>query len=131
METPVNHWEYNSLKELIESKTEGLKTDIESKVDGLKAEDKRLNERVKILENTSQQISAINITLQKQSDNLSEMSSNISRMAKKQEEEAERIKTLENKDAEKWKSTVKNVIQIGVGLIGGLLLAWAKNLLGL
>ncbi len=120
METPVNHWEYTELKELINSKT-----------DALKAEDKRLNERVKILENTSQQISAINITLQKQSDNLSEMSSNISRMAKNQEEEAERIKTLESKDAERWKSTLKSIAQIAGGLISGLLLAWAKNLLGL
>lgn len=120
METPVSHWEHADLEKLIDAKVESLEK-----------EDKRLNERVKILENTSQQISAINVTLQKQSDNLSEMSSNISRMAKNQEEEAERIKILESKDAERWKSTLKSIAQIAGGLISGLLLAWAKNLLGL
>lgn len=96
---------------------------IEAKFDVLASENKRQNERLKIVEETTKQISEMNVTLQKQSDNISKMSENISRLANVQEAESARLKELEGRDGKMWQTTVKLVLTGVVGAIVGFILS--------
>lgn len=84
METPVNHWEHTELKELMDAKFEVLQ-----------AEDKRLNERLKIVEQQNQQITELSVAVQKQADNISALAKNIESICNLQKAEGERLEHLE------------------------------------
>lgn len=86
MDTPVTLGMHQEFKEAMQAKVEKLE-----------AEDRRLNERLKIVEETGRQISEMNVTLQKQSDNIAELSKSINTMVEVQEAEGQRLKDLEDK----------------------------------
>lgn len=102
MDTPVSMGMHNEFKEAVKAQVEKLE-----------AEDKRLNERLKVVEETGRQISAMNITLQKQSDNIAELSKSINSMVEVQEAEGKRIKELEDAPI-KTLNTVKVAIITGI-----------------
>ncbi len=143
METPVNHWEHKELEKLVDAKVEALQ-----------AEDRRLNERLKIVERQSQQISEITLAVQKQSDNLSAQAKNIESICKVQEQESARLKDLESKrvsdesilknleelndwrkdveaqDGKKWRNFVKQAVSFGVGIASALAIAYIRAWVG-
>ncbi len=122
METPVNHWEHTELEKLMDAKFEGLQ-----------AEDKRLNERLKIVEQQSKQIMDMTVTMKEQTANIETLAKNMESICRIQEAEGkrlqelengriaddeiidmlkkqdERIKAIETEDFEKYKSTKKQV----------------------
>ncbi|MCD8011672.1 MAG: hypothetical protein LUG99_00570 [Lachnospiraceae bacterium] len=143
METPVNHWEHKELEKLVDAKVEALQ-----------AEDRRLNERLKIVEQQSKQISEIAVAVQKQSDNLSAQAKNIDSICKVQEQESDRLKDLESKrvsdesilknleelngwrkdveaeDGKKWRSFIKQAASFGIGILSALSIAYIRAQLG-
>lgn len=150
METPVNHWEHTDMKEWVEALVKNLETEDHRLAD----EDKRLNERLKVVEMQSQQISEITLTLQKQSDNLTAQAKNIEAICKVQEQESARLKELESKrvsdeailsnleelndwrkelearDGKKWRSLVNQAIAFGIGILSALAIAYIRAQLG-
>lgn len=98
---------------------EEFRRTVEAKFANIDAENKRQNERLRILEETTTQIAEMNVTLQKQSDNISKLSDNISQLAENQKAEGERLKELEGKDGEMWRTVVKYAITVIVGALVG------------
>ncbi len=85
METPVNHWEYTEFEKLMGAKFEALQ-----------AEDKRTNERLKIVEQQSQQIMDISLNMQKQTANIETLAKNMESICRIQEAEGKRLQELED-----------------------------------
>ncbi|MCD8390482.1 MAG: hypothetical protein LUD03_01410, partial [Firmicutes bacterium] len=102
---------------------EEFRKTIEANFDAMVAEDKRLNERLKIVEETNKQISDMNVTLQKQSDNITSLSRNLADIAKTQEAENARLKELEGRDGNKWRKVVDEALVLIVGLLIGAVAA--------
>ncbi|MCC8170151.1 MAG: hypothetical protein LIO59_07335 [Oscillospiraceae bacterium] len=100
---------------------EEFRRTVDANFDALIAEDKRLNERLKVVEETNRQISDMNITLQKQSDNITKLSENISAIAKAQDAENKRLKELESRDGKKWRTAVDYALTLVVGLLVGFI----------
>ncbi len=108
---------------LTRAEHEEFRRTVASNFTALEAEDKRLNERLKVVEETNKQISDMNVTLQKQSDNITALSNNISSIAKAQEAENVRIKDLESRDGAKWRKAMDYLLTLVIGLIVGAVAA--------
>ena len=83
-------------------------------VERLRDEDKRLNERIKLLEANSK-------TMQKLSESVHLLANDMKRMLEEQEKQGERIGKLEAEPAQSWK-TLKNTALTAVvsALAGGI-----------
>ena len=99
MDTPVSMGMHNEFKDAVKAE-----------IKALEAEDKRLNERLKIVEETGRQISEMNVTLQKQSDNIAILSESINSMVETQKAESQRIKELEDKPLKTFNAAKAAVI---------------------
>ena len=104
MDTPITRAEH-----------EEFRRTVAARFDVVEAEDKRLNERLKVIEETNKQISDMNVTLQKQSDNITALSKNLADIAKTQDAENARLKALEGRDGEKWRQVVGYLITAVIG----------------
>lgn len=78
----------------------------------LEAENKRQNERLKILEENVQQIGALTTSVK-------ELAVNMANMVKEQEKQGKRLETLEGRDGEMWRKVVGYVITAVVGIVVG------------
>lgn len=102
---------------------EEFRRTVEAKFANIDAENKRQNERLRLLEDTTNQIAEMNVTLQKQSDNIQTLSNNIAQLADSQKAEGERLKELEGKDGEMWRAVVKYAITVIVGALVGYVIS--------
>ncbi|MCC8161029.1 MAG: hypothetical protein LIO53_06970 [Oscillospiraceae bacterium] len=100
---------------------EEFRRTVDANFDAMIAEDKRLSERLKVVEETNKQISDMNVTLQKQSDNITALSENISAIARAQDAENKRLKELESRDGKKWRTVVDYALTLAVGLLVGFI----------
>lgn len=113
MENPVTHYEQSEFQKLVEEKIERLHD-----------EDARLGKRVSILEETTQQLNTLTLTVQKLANNLEQMCKEQASMRDEMKEESGRLKELENKDGEKWRKMwgyiIPPVITLVLGVLAGI-----------
>ncbi|MCD8308871.1 MAG: hypothetical protein LUD19_03370 [Clostridia bacterium] len=102
---------------------EEFRKTIEAKFEVLTAEDKRLNERLKAVEGVNKQLTDMNVTLQKQADNIGEMNRNIANLTKAREDDTERLEKLENRDGEMWRKVVSYSITAVISIVLGFIFA--------
>lgn len=108
MDTPITRAEH-----------EEFRRTVNAEFDKLTAEDKRLNERLKAVEGINKQLSDMNTTMQKQSDNIGELSRNIASLTKARAEDAERLEKLEGRDGDMWRTVLKYATTVVVGALIG------------
>lgn len=75
----------------------------------------RQNKRITILENSVKEIGDLTASVQK-------LAVNMENMLTIQEEQGDRLKTLENRDGEKWRSISLYVITTIIGIVIGYIL---------
>ena len=80
----------------------------------LKDEDVRQNHRLDALERTVEQIAAISTSVEK-------LAVNMKNMLDVQIAQGKRLTTLESRDGEKWRDTVKYVLTTVLGIVIGIL----------
>ncbi|MCD8286094.1 MAG: hypothetical protein LUD50_02575 [Clostridia bacterium] len=80
-------------------------------VEQLKAEDKRENERLNILEKNVEKMTDLTVEIHSLTESVKNMTERIA-------DQNERLKVLENKDGEMWRTAVKYVVS---ALIGGVI----------
>lgn len=81
----------------------------------LEEEDKRQNERIKILETSIAEINRLAVNTEK-------LATSIEQMVVEQKEQSERISKLEGRDGEKWRGVVKIVATAILGAVIGAVL---------
>lgn len=101
MDNPVTHRELNAFKELMESENSRLDE-----------ENHRQNRRLETLEASMKEISKI-------STNTERLAVNMENMLKVQEQQGERLKTLEARDGEMWRKVVGYIATAVIGIILG------------
>ena len=77
-------------------------------------EDKRQNQRIANLEENVRQIGALTISVGK-------LATSMESMVKEQEEQGERLKTLEARDGEMWRKVTGYIITTVIGIIVGFI----------
>lgn len=100
MDTPISRAEHEEFRRLMESENKRLDD-----------ENNRQNQRLAILEKSVQQISNLAASTEK-------LAVNMENMLKVQEQQGERLKTLEGRDGDKWRKTVS---YIGTAIIAAVL----------
>ena len=100
MENPVTHRELDAFKALMESENNRLAE-----------EDDRQNHRLSALEASMQEMSKI-------SANTEKLAVNMGNMLEVQKQQGERLKTLEARDGEKWRTAMTH---IGTAILGAVL----------
>ena len=100
---------------------EEFRRTVNAEIDKLTAEDRRLNERLKAVEGINKQLSDMNMTMQKQSDNIGELSRNIAELTKERAEDAERLEKLEGRDGEMWRKVLQYIATAVAGIIVGFI----------
>ena len=86
----------------------------------MEEEHHRINHRLEDLEEATQQINSLAISVHS-------LAESIQRMCTEQERQSARLQALEGRDGEKWRAIVK---QIGVALVG-ILVGYAASQMGL
>ena len=86
--------------------------------DRLRDEDNRQNHRLDALEKSVEQIAAISTSVEK-------LAVNMKNMLDVQIAQGKRLTTLESRDGEKWRDTVKTVLVAVIGVVVGFLLKQA------
>ena len=76
----------------------------------------RQDARLKALEETSGQIHALAISVEK-------LAQSVENMAKAQEEQGERLKAIESRDGEMWRQIVSHIVMAAVGALAAYALA--------
>ena len=76
------------------------------------AENARQNRRLEIVEDTMRQIGALTTSVEK-------LAVNMESMLKEQEKQSVRLKTLEGRDGEKWRSVTGYVLTAVLGIVLG------------
>lgn len=79
-------------------------------------EQKRTAKRVSVLEDTVKEISKLASSVEK-------MAINMQNMYDEQKEQGERLKTLENKDGDMWRSVTKQVVVCIVSAVIGFMMS--------
>lgn len=80
--------------------------------ENLASENKRQNRRIDILEENAKQNTAMVA-------NIERLAVNMENMLKVQEQQGERLKALESRDGEKWRSAAGYVITVVLGIVIG------------
>lgn len=81
----------------------------------LDEENKRQDKRIELLEESTKQISALTVSIEK-------LAQSVQSMVKEQEAQGKRLVFLESKDGERWRSIVGYVLTLVVGGVVGFLL---------
>lgn len=71
------------------------------------------------MEGINKQLSDMNMTMQKQSDNIGELSRNIASLTKARAEDTERLEKLEGRDGDMWRTVLKYAATVIVGALIG------------
>lgn len=100
MDTPIVRAEHEEFRRLMESENGRLKE-----------ENDRQNHRLSVLEKSVEQISNLAASTEK-------LAINMENMLKVQEQQGERLKMLENRDGDMWRTMIKYAI---TAVIGGVL----------
>lgn len=85
-------------------------------------ENARQNDRLNSLEVALKQILSITTSVEKLATHMEHMSKEQERMTVEQEKQGERIKAIEDRDGEKWRSVVSHIILGVVTAVLGLIL---------
>ena len=86
----------------------------------MEAEHKRINKRLDGIENTSQRITDLYISV-------NNLAKSIENMVKIQQDHAQRIEIIENQDGEKWRFTVKLIATATVSAVIGAIIGFVMN----
>ena len=78
----------------------------------IEQEDRRQNKRIDELENTTKQISALTISIEK-------LAQSVESMVKEQEAQGKRLLSLESRDGEMWRKITGYVITAVIGIVLG------------
>lgn len=81
----------------------------------LEEENKRQDKRIELLEESTKQISALTVSIEK-------LAQSVQSMVREQEAQGKRLVSLESRDGERWRSVVGYVITLVVGGATGFLL---------
>jgi hypothetical protein len=81
-------------------------------------ENRRINKRLELLENTVNQINDLTLSVQK-------LANNMESMLNKQTEQGKRLEDLEGRDGEKWRNVSMYVITTLIGAVIGFVLQQA------
>lgn len=81
----------------------------------LEEENKRQDKRIELLEESTKQISALTVSIEK-------LAQSVQSMVREQEAQGKRLVSLESRDGERWRSVVGYVITLVVGGVVGFLL---------
>lgn len=87
----------------------------EARCKRLEDEDKRQNERIKVLEQSVGEINRLVVSTEK-------LASTMEQMLEEQKEQGKRISKLEGRDGEKWRGVVKIVATAVLGAVVGAVL---------
>lgn len=93
---------------------EEFRRSMDAENDRLRDEDKRQNHRLDALEKSVEQIAAISTSVEK-------LAVNMKNMLDVQIAQGKRLTTLESRDGEKWRDTVKYVLTAILGIAIGVL----------
>ncbi len=105
MDTPITRAEHKAFAKLMESENKRLSD-----------ENARQNKRLNILENNSQQLTTLAVSVEK-------LAVSIENMTKEQASQGKRLETLENRDGEKWRQVTGYVITTLISLVLGYFFA--------
>lgn len=86
----------------------------------MEAEHKRINKRLDGIENISQRITDLYISV-------NNLAKSIENMVKIQQDHAQRIEIIENRDGEKWRFTVKLIATATVSAVVGAIIGFLMN----
>ncbi len=87
---------------------------IEAEHESLAAEDRRQNERINVLEKDVRQISSLTTSVEK-------LAINMECMLKEQTAQGKRLKTLEDRDGEKWRQVIGYIATAIIGIVLGFI----------
>lgn len=76
------------------------------------AENNRQNQRIKLLEEQTRQVTEIALSVR-------ELAQSIKQMAETQKEQGEKLEKLENRDGEMWRKVMSHIITVIVGIVIG------------
>lgn len=82
----------------------------------MEADNKRTNERLKLLEENVRQIGALTVSVEK-------LATNMENMAKEQRDQGERLESLEGRDGAMWRTVSSYIITAIVGAVVAFILA--------
>lgn len=80
----------------------------------MEEENRRQNERIKLLEGNVRQIGSLTTSVEK-------LASNMESMVKEQEKQGTRLEALESRDGEMWRKVVAYIVTAVVGIVLGYL----------
>lgn len=76
------------------------------------AENNRQNQRIKLLEEQTRQVTEIALSVR-------ELAQSIKQMAETQKEQGEKLEKLENRDGEMWRKVMSHIITVIIGVVIG------------
>lgn len=76
------------------------------------AENNRQNQRIKLLEEQTRQVTEIALSVR-------ELAQSIKQMAETQKEQGEKLEKLENRDGEMWRKMMSHIITVIIGIVIG------------
>ena len=94
MDTPITRAEHEEFKER------------------MKDEDHRQNKRLDAIEEEVRQIRELTVSVAK-------MAQSLETMTEEQKKQGERLEKIENRDGEKWRTTVAEILKIALGIVLG------------
>ncbi len=97
---------------------------VEAEFTQLKAENTRQNKRIDNLEEQTKELTSLNVSIR-------ELTVNMTQMVQAQKDTNERLHKLEDRDAQKWQSTVKYIGTFAVGVLTAIVGAYLRVLLGI
>ncbi len=89
--------------------------EFDARLETLEREDKRQNERLKVLDEDVKQI-------QKLTETIKELAVNMQHMLEEQKKQGDRLEKLENKDGEMWRTAVTYALTAVLGIVIGFAL---------
>ena len=84
---------------------------------------KSLEKRVAKVEDLREQISAINVAIERQSGNIDRLTELVGTIGKQQQEHENRLDEIEQRPAERWESVVKTALTCIVSALVGAVMA--------
>ncbi len=94
MDAPINRAEHEEFKKRMED------------------EDHRQNKRLDAIEEEVRQIRELTVSVAK-------MAQSLETMTEEQKKQGERLEKIENRDGEKWRTTVAEILKIALGIVLG------------
>ena len=101
MDTPVTRAEHEEFRHTVDAKFEQMHD-----------EDHRQNRRIELLEENVLEIGQLTATVSK-------LAMNMESVIKTQEQQEKRLKSLEDRDGEKWRQVTGYIITVVVGIVIG------------